>query len=402
MAQIGFGINTNDTAQESGYDQFTLGLGETLKAVAAENWKFNPLSSISTYRDLQTARDEAFKDKAPLLDRQDLNTEYKDLGLFFEQDEPQSVVDLIVDQKKEELRRQDIINRGQKGILPGTAKFITGLGVSFLDPINIGVSFIPFVGQANFARLLARTGFTTARLTRGAVEGAIGTTLIEPLIYNVAQSVQADYDLTDSFLNITFGTIIGGGLHVGVGKLKDLNTARKFKKRMKKAGTPDEQLNLYKEYYPENAPIMKKLAETSPETRRLLLAKSVGDLMIEKPVDVTPIAAKDPVLKTDSSVPQPPDPAIKTQPRKMAVDQNDLTTVENTTVNKTSKQTDLEIESLNAQLETLKARKEQKDFKFDEEQAEVRKANQEADELDANDKEVDSIIKDTINCVNGR
>ena len=189
---------------------------------------------------------------------------------------------------------------------------------------------------------------------------------------------------------------------MGVGKLKDLNTARKFKKRMKKAGTPDEQLNLYKEYYPENAPIMKKLAETSPETRRLLLAKSVGDLMIEKPVDVTPIAAKDPVLKTDSSVPQPPDPAIKTQPRKMEVDQNDLSTVENTTVNKTSKQTDLEIESLNAQLETLKARKEQKDFKFDEEQAEVRKANQEADELDANDKEVDSIIKDTINCVNGR
>ena len=402
MAQIGFGINTNDTAQESGYDQFTLGLGETLKAVAAENWKFNPLSSISTYRDLQTARDEAFKDKAPLLNRQDLNTEYKDLGLFFEQDEPQSVVDLIVDQKKEELRRQDIINRGQKGILPGTAKFITGLGVSFLDPINIGVSFIPFVGQANFARLAARTGLTTSRLIRGGVEGAIGTTLIEPLIYNVAQSVQADYDLTDSFLNITFGTIIGGGLHVGVGKLKDLNTARKFKKRMKKAGTPDEQLNLYKEYYPENAPIMKKLAETSPETRRLLLAKSVGDLMIEKPVDVTPIAAKDPVLKTDSSVPQPPDPAIKTQPRKMAVDQSDLSTVENTTINKTSKQTDLEIESLNAQLETLKARKQQENFKFDEEQAEVRKANQEADELDANDKEVDSIIKDTINCVNGR
>ena len=100
MAQIGFGINTNDTAQESGYDQFTLGLGETLKAVAAENWKFNPLSSISTYRDLQTARDEAFRDKSPLLNRQDLNTEYKDLGLFFEQDEPQSVVDLIVNQKR--------------------------------------------------------------------------------------------------------------------------------------------------------------------------------------------------------------------------------------------------------------------------------------------------------------
>ena len=402
MAQLGFGLNINETAQESGYDQFTLGLGETLKAVAADNWKFNPLSAISTYRDLQTARDEAFKDKSPLLNRQDLNTEYKELGLFFEQDEPQSVVDIIVDQKKEELRRQDVINRGQKGFLPGTAKFITGLGVSFLDPINVGVSFLPFIGQANFARIAARTGFTTARLVRGGVEGAIGTALIEPLIYNVAQSVQADYDLTDSLLNVTFGTVIGGGLHVGAGKLKDLNTARKFKKRMKQAGTPDEQLNLYKEYYPENAPIMKKLAETSPETRRLLLAKSIGDLMLEKPVDVTPIAAKDPVLKTDSTVPQSADPSIKTQPRKMAVDQNDLSTVENTTINKTPKQTDLEIETLNTQLETLKSKKEQQNFKFEDEQAEVKKANEEADELDVNDKEVDSIIKDTVNCVNGR
>jgi len=402
MAQLGFGLNINETAQESGYDQFTIGLGETLKAVAADNWKYNPWQSISTYRDLQSARELAKKEKQPLLDRQDLNTEYKNLGLLFEQDEPQSVVDLIVNQKKEELRNQDIINRGQKGAIAGTAKFLTGLGVSFLDPINVGVSFLPFVGQANFARLAARTGFTTARLTRGAVEGAIGTTLIEPLIYNVAQSVQADYDLTDSFLNITFGTIIGGGLHVGVGKLKDLNTARKFKKRIRKAGTPDEKLNLYKEYYPENAPIMKKLAETSPETRKLLMAKSVGDLLIEKPVDVTPIAAKDPVLKNDSSVPQPVDPSIKTQPRKMTVNQTDLSTVENTTINKTPKQTDLEIESLNAQLETLKTRKQQENFKFDEEQEQVREATRDSDELDANDKEVDSIIKDTINCVNGR
>ena len=188
MAQLGFGLNINETAQESGYDQFTIGLGETLKAVAADNWKYNPWQSISTYRDLQSARELAKKEKQPLLDRQDLNTEYKNLGLLFEQDEPQLVVDLIVDQKKEELRRQDIISRGQKGVIAGTAKFLTGLGVSFLDPINVGVSFLPFVGQANFARLAARTGFTTARLTRGAVEGAIGTTLIEPLIYNVAQS----------------------------------------------------------------------------------------------------------------------------------------------------------------------------------------------------------------------
>ena len=54
-----------------------------------------------------------------------------------------------------------------------------------------------------------------------------GAAIVEPLVYGVAQSVQADYDLYDSFLNIGFGSRIGGGLHVGAGKLKDANTRRK-------------------------------------------------------------------------------------------------------------------------------------------------------------------------------
>ena len=46
MAQLGFGLNINETAQEAGYDQFSQGLGDTLKAVAADTWNFNPISSI--------------------------------------------------------------------------------------------------------------------------------------------------------------------------------------------------------------------------------------------------------------------------------------------------------------------------------------------------------------------
>ena len=171
---------------------------------------------------------------------------------------------------------------------------------------------------------------------------------------------------------------------------------------MKEAGTPDEELNLYKEYYPENAPIMKKLAETSPETRKLLLDLSVGSLITERPVDTAPIAARDPILKNDSSTPQPADPSIKTQPRKMEVNETELSTVENTTINKKPQDTNLEIESLKSQLEVLKAKKQQKDFNFSEEEAEVRKTSDEVDELDTNDKELDGIIKDTVNCVNGR
>jgi hypothetical protein len=99
-----------------------------------------------------------------------------------------------------------------------------------LDPINIAASFIPVFGQARFAALAARTSLRTARLTRGVVEGAVGAAVVEPLVYSAAKRVQADYGAVDSLLNITFGSILGGGLHVGVGKLRDIKTARKFKK----------------------------------------------------------------------------------------------------------------------------------------------------------------------------
>ena len=122
MAQLGFGLNINETAQEAGYDQFSQGLGDTLKAVAADNWNFNPISSILLYQDILQERRNAVKQDDIFIDRQELNTKYKNLGLFFEQDEPQSVVDIIVQEKKDELRRNSIIDRGSKGALPFAAK----------------------------------------------------------------------------------------------------------------------------------------------------------------------------------------------------------------------------------------------------------------------------------------
>ena len=59
MAQLGFGLNINETAQEAGYDQFSQGLGDTLKAVAADNWNFNPISSILLYQDILQERRNA-------------------------------------------------------------------------------------------------------------------------------------------------------------------------------------------------------------------------------------------------------------------------------------------------------------------------------------------------------
>ena len=417
MAGLGFSLDTDTTAQKNGYDRYNTTLRETLGAVAAENWKFNPISSIGIYRSVLAAQSEALKNNIDRVDRKELNKEYSDLGLYFEEDEYQSVVDIMVSEKKEERRRQSIIARGPQGswnpfssgFYVGAAKFGTGLAVSMADFINIGASFIPIVGQARFAQLAARTSLRTARLTRGVAEGAFGAALVEPIVYSTAQRIQADYDLRDSFLNITFGSILGGGLHVGVGKIRDINTARKFKKFREKvkqartdlnikSGEVEPELNLYKEYFPENGELMLKLEKTDPRTRKLLLQKSLGELMSERPVDTSAVVNADPVLRSTPESTAVPEITPRPKP---SFDEVELNTVEKTVENKTPIQKDSEIDLLSSQLDTLKANQAELKLKFADE-TEVKKAKEELDEVNNKSKELDEVVTDFINCRNGR
>jgi len=326
MAQFGFGLNINETAQETGYDQYQTSLFESLGAVAADNWNFNPVISLLTLKDIQTAKQESRIANIVPRDKKLLNEEYKDLGLYFEQDEYQSVVDIMVEKKKKEKERQSIMMRGPEGswnplsggFYVGAAKLAVGIGTSFLDPINIGASFVPIYGQLRFARSIAKAksmgvksskAFRNTRLKRGVAEGAVGATLIEPLVYGVAQRVQADYDIYDSFLNVAFGTVIGGGLHVGAGKLRDMNTARKFNARvlanrenLSKPEGGDPEVDLYAEYYPkEVVDKMMQLDQMDVETRNKLLAKGIGDMMLDEPLNVMDIANADPTLNGTST-----------------------------------------------------------------------------------------------------
>nr|BAR31644.1 putative internal virion protein [uncultured Mediterranean phage uvMED]BAR31647.1 putative internal virion protein [uncultured Mediterranean phage uvMED] len=326
MAQFGFGLNINETAQETGYDQYQTSLFESLGAVAKDNWNFNPVISLLTLKDIQEAKQESRIANIVPRDKKLLNEEYKDLGLYFEQDEYQSVVDIMVEKKKKEKERQSIMMRGPEGswnplsggFYVGAAKLAVGIGTSFLDPINIGASFVPIYGQLRFARSIAKAksmgvksskAFRNTRLKRGVAEGAVGATLIEPLVYGVAQRVQADYDIYDSFLNVAFGTVIGGGLHVGAGKLRDMNTARKFNARilanrenLSKPEGGDPEVDLYAEYYPkEVVDKMMQLDQMDVETRNKLLAKGIGDMMLDEPLNVMDIANADPTLNGTST-----------------------------------------------------------------------------------------------------
>ena len=414
MAQFGFGLNINKTAQDTGYDQYKTNLFESLGAVAKDNWNYNPVISLMTYGDTLQAESESRLQNIEPVDRNVLNERYKDIGLYFEQDEYQSVVNIMVDQKEKELERQSIIQRGPKGswnplsggFYVGAAKFATGLATSMVDPINIAASFIPVFGQTNFARLVARQGFTKARAVRGAVEGAVGATLVEPIVYGVAQSLQADYDMYDSFLNVTFGTVLGSGLHVGAGKLKDINTRRKFNEKIAEGKRilgddteTDIDINLYREYYPENSQIMKDLEATDPNTRKMLLQKALGDALLDDAIDVTPIANADPVLRNSSD--SSPNPDIRTTP-KQSIDDVELKNLEDNIVNRNDIEQDAEIEVLQAQLETVKESQKDLDLQFEQGDSEIKLKTEDLDEVTTKKKELDEAIKDAINCVNGR
>ena len=419
MAQFGFGLNINETAQQNGYDLYKTTLKESLGATAADNWKYNPFQSIKTYYNLENAKSMSQEQDILPINRKELNKEYSNLGLYFEQDEYQSVVDIMVTQKKEELERQSIMARGPKGswnplsggFYVGAAKLAVGIGVSFLDPINIGASFIPVFGQARFAAVAARTGFKTARAVRGGVEGAVGATLLEPIVYGSAQKVQADYDLVDSFMNIGFGTIIGSGLHVGAGALKDIGTAQKFEAQVIKnkenldAGKGGEpELNLYNQYYPVNGEFMMKLEKTDPRTRELLLAKAIGDLSLENPVNVLDTANADAVIREGTA--NPVTTEIKATTKNTFNDTN-ITPVNKNIDNLSSAENDIVINRESQDLLNLRNKQTEQGLNLktdfgNEGIPDVLKNTTEAlDDINTNSKQVEEAVADFINCTNG-
>lgn len=127
--------------------------------------------------------------------------------------------------KQREVQQNTTTARG-RGVASAAAGFAGGIAASFLDPINVASGFIPIVGEVRYAKWLAQAGegvFARAavRAGAGAIEGAVGAALIEPIVAVGADQFQLDYGLMDSFLNVTLGGALGGGLHVVGGAVHD-------------------------------------------------------------------------------------------------------------------------------------------------------------------------------------
>ncbi|MBD1555005.1 hypothetical protein [Pseudomonas typographi] len=140
----------------------------------------------------------------------------------------QGALDILIDRQREQAARQQVMARAASGTLP--AQIAAGLGASLLDPLNIASAFVPVVGEARYASMLAGAsgafGRAGIRAGVGAAEGAVGAAILEPLPLMAAQQDQTEYGLSDSLANIAFGGVLGGGLHTFGGAAGDLLARR--------------------------------------------------------------------------------------------------------------------------------------------------------------------------------
>lgn len=176
--------------------------------------------------DFQGVPSEAgeFGGQGPLLAERDdklapevLNERYRDLGLTFERPMTEAAAKLIAEAKRAEIIRQDVASRA-----PGVSGFAATLAGSLvataIDPLEVASAFVPVVSQARAAGLIARLGAVRGRAAVGAIEGAVGNALFEPVFGTLSVQQQLDYGMADALLNVGLGGAIGGlaGTALGV------------------------------------------------------------------------------------------------------------------------------------------------------------------------------------------
>lgn len=206
----------------------------------------NPTTAVRRINELRTAEEGQIVQQAhpaynvpevraepetPLLTPEEARKRVADSGLDITVENTgirEGALNILLERKRAERERQVVLQNAPSSTVP--IQIAAGFAASAIDPINIASAFIPVVGEARYAAALGRATTTAgrfaARARLGAVEGAVGAAVVEPLVLYASAQDQSDYDLTDSLTNIAFGGVLGGGLHGAGGFISDLRKTR--------------------------------------------------------------------------------------------------------------------------------------------------------------------------------
>jgi len=213
-------IEFNQNRQNTYFDATKVGTLDVLGATLEETFYYNPTNAVDRFLEMQFGEGRTGNILSP---EQYKTSEYFREGLEApEEGIKEGYAQLLAQNYDKRAAITQTLSRSKGGFGLGAAQFGTMLLGSVLDPINVASAFIPVFPAARYAHLVKNLGLTKARAVRGVVEGSVGATLVEPIVLGQAALEQDEnYNLLDSFLNVTIGGVLGGGLHVGFGKLSD-------------------------------------------------------------------------------------------------------------------------------------------------------------------------------------
>ena len=208
------------------FDVTKVGTLDVLGATLDETFYYNPLNAADRFFEQKLGEGQRGRILTP--------DEYADSAYFREGIDvgPDGIKEGLAKLLAERQDKRDAFNltlsRSKGGYTLGAMQFGTALAGSLLDPLSVASAFVPVVSTARAATFAARYGKNGGRFVSGAVDGVAGAALLEPIVAGQAMYEQdRDYGLMDSFLNVTFGGVMGGGLHVGFGKISDrINASR--------------------------------------------------------------------------------------------------------------------------------------------------------------------------------
>lgn len=165
-----------------------------------------------------------------MLPPDELNKRYGMPGLKFDAPMAETTAAAIAaDRKAAQARAAIIERRGDALSTSAAVRYPLAFATAVLDPVNVAAAFIPFAGPARTARLLAGAAGmgerAAIRAGLGAVEGAAGMAVLEPLNYGLSRAEMNDWHMADALTNIAFGGLLGGGLHAIGGAVADRLTS---------------------------------------------------------------------------------------------------------------------------------------------------------------------------------
>ncbi|KXV13937.1 coiled-coil domain-containing protein [Gluconobacter oxydans] len=227
--------------QNGGIEDLQSTFGQGVSASIAQGAASTPIAELG---DMARHYDESGRGQQ--LSAEDANQQFGIPGtLKFDAPVSSAVAADLNGAKRRQMLRQDAIDSGPQGIAAGIVRGTAGMIPQFLDPINIGASFVPGLGDARMASLLAEGAYTAerfgagrvatgllnqaartettgaalgasraGRLLQGASQGVMGQAALEPLNYAFDRDEHNDWSMGQALGDIAFGGVLGGGLHM--------------------------------------------------------------------------------------------------------------------------------------------------------------------------------------------